>query len=198
MSKSAGEAESETRPEVLADLLILAGGTVIPARVIATWTPQEREEAVAWAAAEHLSASDNPVVRPPQPPFVLRAAEICASPALAQLAVEAWTAHREVLRYAAAAGEDGATERFAQDAVTGLLVLLGPSRRAARPSWQEAALKDLALHPEGLSAAEIMALGGQHGPSSREELHEWLRAREEDGTVEAIGFKNWRLKGTRL
>lgn len=42
--------------------------------VIETWTPAEREEARAWAAAVHLSASDNDdVVVPPEPEHVKKA-----------------------------------------------------------------------------------------------------------------------------
>jgi hypothetical protein len=196
---STEETESETRPEVLADLLSLVTGVMIPAGVIATWTPREREWAAKWAAAEHLNASDNRVTRWPQPACVKEAAELTASPALAQLAAEEWvnylTQLQESQRHVGKA--EAISIDAARRAVTGLLVLLGPSRRPEKPTWQEHALEDLALHPGGLSAAEIMALGGRNGPS-REELHEWLRAGEANGTLESAGFSNWRLKGTRL
>jgi hypothetical protein len=114
-------AQPEEDPEVLADILSLVGGVMIPAGVISTWTPAQRDMAARWAAAEHLHASDNEdVTRVPEPEFVKRAAEICASPAMAQLAVEAWV-HR---------GDDPdlttvrAVLELARDAITGLLVLL--------------------------------------------------------------------------
>lgn len=165
--------QDEVTPQALADVIGLTG-TVIPAEVIATWTRRERDAALEWAAAEHLSASDNPVRRVPQPEPVARAAEICASPALAQLAVEAWTSHREVLRYARAAGADGATEAMAQDAVTGLLALLGGERPGV--TWQDKARALLAGRPGRLRAADLMMLLGHPGPC-QEELDAWLASR---------------------
>jgi hypothetical protein len=114
--------EAETTPEALAEVISRAG-TVIPAAVIATWTQAERDRALEWAAAERLSAPGSPVTRVRQPDAVRRAADICASPVMAQLAVEEWTRHREALRYAWGAADD--TEQKAQAALTGLIVLLG-------------------------------------------------------------------------
>jgi len=128
---AAREDGEEVTPQVLSDLLSLTASTVIPPEVIATWTSREREEAVAWAAAEHLSASDNPVKRLSQPGFVQRTAEICASPALAQLAAESWTGYLDLLRQSEPGVRpteflNGAGEaaEIARDAITGLLVLL--------------------------------------------------------------------------
>lgn len=124
--------DGELTPEVIADIVCLASGTVIPAQVIATWTPAERELAVQWASAEHLSASDNEdVKRIPEPGFVTRTAEICASPAMAQLAVESWVQYLEVLhqsepgiRSAEHLNGAGEAAEAAREAITGLLVLL--------------------------------------------------------------------------
>jgi len=123
----AGEDGEAVTPQVLSDLMSLAGGTVIPPEVIATWTDGEREQAAQWAAAEHLSASDNPVIRVPQPEVVRRAAEICASPALAQLAVESWRDAGRRLEESGFTFDDESAHALAvagQDAITGLLVLL--------------------------------------------------------------------------
>jgi len=196
------EAEkTETIPEVLADILSLVAGVMIPAEVIATWTTQEREQAAKWAAAEHLHASDNDVRRIPQPLFVARAADICASPAMAQIAVESWVMAKEKLESSGAACAEDLLEdteplvQAAQDAITGLLVLLkSQPQEDRRLRWQEIALENLAKHPEGLRAAELMALSGRHGPSSREVLHAWLQEGEASGTLEHAGFRTWRLK----
>ena len=189
--------ETETRPEVLADILSLVAGVMIPAEVIATWTTAERKDACEWAAAEHLHASDNDdVQRVPQPLFVHRAAEVCGNPAMAQIAVESWLTCKEMVRSPGLL-EDPAESAIAgaQMAITGLLVLLkGQPQEDRRLRWQEAALENLAKHPEGLSAAELMALSGRHGPSSREVLHAWLCAGEASGTLEHAGFRTWRLK----
>jgi hypothetical protein len=187
--------EAETSPEVLADILSLVTNVMIPAGVIATWTVREREQAVKWAAAEHLSASDNDdVKRAPQPPFVARAAELAASPALAQLAVEAWTQYREQGEFSS--GWEDVYE-MAQGAVTGLLVLLGGRQPSAATAWQQKALSALAQHPGGLASADLMALSGQHGPS-REALHAWLRDGEASGTLEHYGYATWKLSGPAL
>jgi hypothetical protein len=120
-------AQPEEDPEVLADILSLVGGVMIPAEVISTWTVTERARAARWAAAEHLHASDNEdVQRVPEPGFVKRAAEICASPAMAQLAVENWTAWLAGVQESAEGAGPRTTEAvsIARDAITGLLVLL--------------------------------------------------------------------------
>jgi hypothetical protein len=116
-------------PQLIAGLLLLVlDAPGIPAEVIATWTPAEREQAVKWVSAEHLSASDNDdVERVPQPGFVTRAAEICANPVIAQLAVEAWLRHREEIALSADATSSWAASvaaARAQSAIAGLLVLL--------------------------------------------------------------------------
>jgi hypothetical protein len=116
--------DGEVTPEVLADIISLANGVMIPPEVVATWTPAERELALKWASAEHLHASDHHAVRRvPEPGFVTRAEELTSSPALAQLAVEAWVRAKEELEHGWA-GESLVDVRAAQDAITGLLVLL--------------------------------------------------------------------------
>jgi hypothetical protein len=135
IEKAAGSIEDgeAVTPQVLSDLMPLAGGTVIPPEVIATWTDGEREQAASWASAEHLSASDHPVIRVPQPEVVRRAAEICASPALAQLAVESWRDAGNRLEQSGFTFDDESAHALAvagQDAITGLLVLL---RTAGQP-----------------------------------------------------------------
>lgn len=129
----AGEQGEETPLQVVADLISLAGLSV-PQEVIATWTRGEREVAAAWAASEHLTASDNTgIARRAVPPYVARASEICASPAQAQLALEAWARCKEDLVHAPAGSSVpdrlDATARAAQDAITGLLSLLGGGER---------------------------------------------------------------------
>jgi hypothetical protein len=124
--------DGEVTPEVLADIISLASGTMIPAEVIATWTVAERELATRWASAEHLHASDHHAVkRLPEPGFVTRAAELTSSPALAQLAVESWVQYLEMLHqsepgFRSAEHLNGAGEaaEAGRDAITGLLVLL--------------------------------------------------------------------------
>lgn len=111
----------KSSPQVVSDILSQACETVIPPEVTALWTADERDRAVAWAGAEYLSASDHEdVQRVPKPAFVERAEEICASPAQAQLAVEAWTARDSRADFmkggAAVAGQ-------ARDALSGLVVL---------------------------------------------------------------------------
>lgn len=116
--------DGEVTPEVLADIICLANGVMIPPEVIATWTTAERDQALRWASAEHLHASDHHAVkRVAEPGFVARAAELTSSPALAQLAVEAWVRAKEELEHGWA-GESLVDVRAAQDAITGLLVLL--------------------------------------------------------------------------
>jgi hypothetical protein len=129
MSSFSPEGIADLEPQVLADMISLVTGGMIPSGVIATWTPHEREEAAEWAAGEHLSASDNTGVRRvPRPEFVRRAVEITQSPAVAQLAVEAWALHKEDLEHGGAWDDQDhrelATRQAAQDAITGLLVLL--------------------------------------------------------------------------
>jgi hypothetical protein len=126
--KAGGTLAGDASPEVIADILGLAA-RVIPPEVIATWTPAERERAAGWASAENFSADGNLAQRVPEPPFLARAAEICASPTLAQLAVEAWTARLTHLEGGEHPGaelhyEHGITMMTARDAITGLLVLL--------------------------------------------------------------------------
>jgi hypothetical protein len=124
---ASGSAQPEEDPEVLADILSLVGGVMIPAEVIAVWTPADRKLAAKWAAAEHLHASDNEdVQRIPEPGFVKRAAEICASPAMAQLAVENWTSWLAGVQESAGGAGPRTTGAIgiARDAITGLLVLL--------------------------------------------------------------------------
>lgn len=107
-------------PQVMSDLLSLVEETVIPPEVIATWTPAERVLAAKWAGAEYGNASDVPVKRLPEPGFVTRAAEICGSPALAQLAVEAWTGRPSQFDYM---DNPEKLAAMAQDALTGLIVI---------------------------------------------------------------------------
>ena len=55
--------------DILRDILLLVGLSFTPEE-IATWTPEQRQQAERWAAAEHLYASDNPVKRLPRPSFL--------------------------------------------------------------------------------------------------------------------------------
>ena len=55
--------------EALSDLLLLANVTRSPATV-AEWSPEQRALAYEWAAAVHLSASDNDVEVPERPEFL--------------------------------------------------------------------------------------------------------------------------------
>lgn len=187
--------EEETSLEVLADILSLAVSVTIPAAVLATWTARERDQALEWAAAEHLSASDNPVTRLPQPELVRRAAEICASPALAQLAVEAWTRHKEVCEEAQPVeSPEWVSARMAQDAVTGLLVLLGDRRaEGERPPWQDSAVGIMWRHPEGLTSTDLAGVLGSACPPA-EELHDWLSEGGRSGLLTPLmSGQAWRL-----
>jgi hypothetical protein len=108
-------------PDVLSSLLMLVEPAVIPPEVIATWTTGQRAEVQDWAAAEHLIASDNNDVKPREKPDLLdRAAEISSSPAMAQLAVEAWTGRPSQFDYM---DNPEKLTAMAQDAITGLVVL---------------------------------------------------------------------------
>jgi hypothetical protein len=62
-------AESPRNDRVLADLLSLVEVTVSPATVN-TWTDKQYDQAEQWAAATHLSASDNDVSIPQRPAFL--------------------------------------------------------------------------------------------------------------------------------
>jgi hypothetical protein len=191
--------EAGASPELIADVIGLAG-TAVPAAVIATWTEAEREQALEWAAAEHLSASDNPVRRRGQPRLVARAAEIAASPVLAQLAVESWTACREETRRYGFDDADSAllgVESAAQDAVTGLIVLLGGRRREEKehPEWQHSAIGIMWLHPEGTRETDLAAMLGSSCPP-REKLAAWLEAGGGEGLLDPVfqgGETAWRL-----
>jgi hypothetical protein len=185
--------ENDLHPQVTSDLLSLVMQPAIPAEVIATWTPREREEAARWASAGHLAASDNfRVKRLPQPGFVARAAEICGSPAKAQLAVEAWTQYRE--RGEFSAGWQDVYE-VAQDAVTGLLALLGsrPAPGTAVP-WRRAVLEVLRANPEGMRMVDLMGLLGTACPP-QEVLEDWLARGHADGWVRRPGADSWALEG---
>lgn len=57
---------------VLRDLLLVVCVTVSEAAVEG-WTPEQRKQAEEWAAATHLSASDNDVTVPPRPEFLAEA-----------------------------------------------------------------------------------------------------------------------------
>lgn len=187
--------ETETSPEVLADILSLVTSVMIPAGVIASWTAQEREQAVKWAAAEHLSASDNEVLgRWVQPACAREAAELASNPVLAQLAAEEWVNYLTQLQESQRhiGQEEAMSLGAARRAITGLLVLLGDRQPPAPPAWQQKALSALAQHPEGLASADLMALSGQHGPSS-EALHDWLRDGEASGKLEHSGYATWKL-----
>lgn len=60
----------EVTPVNVADMLALVG-VDSHLGVIATWTPEQQREAFTWAAATHLSASDNTDVEiPPRPEFL--------------------------------------------------------------------------------------------------------------------------------
>lgn len=183
--------ETELTPQVVADLVAVAAGVMIPAGVTATWTAAEREEAAAWAAAEHLSASGSPVKRVPQPPFVHRTLDVVRNPAMAQAAVESWLSCKETARVPGML--DDPVESVitgAQMAITGLLALLGE-----RPlTWQEQAMEVLAAHPEGVRPADLFALLGRSCPSG-DALHEWLLRGWENGTLGHPCGGTWALKG---
>lgn len=66
------EGGGEDAIAILQDLLLLAGVRV-PLSAIAGWTGEQFRAAEEWAAAEHLHASDNPVVRMPKPEHVTAA-----------------------------------------------------------------------------------------------------------------------------
>lgn len=189
MSERAGEAQEAT-PETLAYIIGLAG-TVIPAEVIATWTQAERDDALAWAAAERLSASDNEgVERVPQPLFVHRAAEVCASPAMAQVAVDSWITCKEMVRVPGLTGDPAESAiAGAQMAITGLIVLI----RAGTRDWQTLAGKILGSRPGGIRSVDLFALLGKAAPSRRE-FEEWLTAGEEIGAFKAVFPDTWRLR----
>jgi hypothetical protein len=200
----AEETDNETSPEVLADILSLATGVMIPAAVVATWTSNERAEAVEWALAEHLHASGNQVKRLPQPDLAKRTVEICASPAMAQLAVENWVKAKEQIEQsrASCAGElledTGPLVAAAQAAITGLLVLLSGSQQdeGERPGWQDTAIGAMWRHPAGLRAADLAAmLGGRCPP--REALHAWLEEGEREGLLARSGMTAWKLAWTK-
>lgn len=196
--------EPAVSPQVLSDMLSLVlGGKSIPPSVVATWTPRERETAAEWAAAEHLGASDSPVQRLEKPELVRRSAEICASPAVAQLVTEAWALHKERLEHGGYWDDQDArelaTQQAAQDAITGLLVLLdGDSRRqeAGRLAWRETAGRALRMHPGGLRTVDLMAMLGTGCPSA-EALETWLRGQEATGAIAWGPGRGWRLKGAR-
>lgn len=117
-------------PQVLSDLLLLVSSQPIPPEVIALWTVDEREVAGQWAAAEHLSASDNPVKRMPKPNHVERAEEICASPVQAQLALEAWAGRNSESAWMM---NPASVARMAREALTGLVVLMATRWPASVP-----------------------------------------------------------------
>lgn len=60
---------------ILTDLLSLTHAT-IPLSIVETWTQAERSEAVEWASAEVLDASDNDITVPPMPACVAAALKI--------------------------------------------------------------------------------------------------------------------------
>jgi hypothetical protein len=182
--------EVTVSPQVLSDMISLVANVTVPAAVIATWTPRERNEAAGWASAEHLSASDNAVKRLPLPLLVARAVDIASSPAVAQLAVEGWVLHKERLEYGSGEAVMDAPQ-VAQEAITGLLVLLGDEQRPA--TWQARARAILGAHPEGVTPADLMALLGGSGPA-RDELHQWLEAGWADGTLGHPRGSTWTLK----
>jgi hypothetical protein len=196
MSSAGRTEENEMSPEALADILSLTTGVMIPAVVIATWTQAERDDdALEWAAAEHLSASDNAGVRRvPQPPFVHRAAEVCASPAMAQVAVDSWITCKEIVRVPGVTGDPAESAiAGAQMAITGLLVLLGPGWQAERPTWQRQALEVLGEHPEGVRAIDLFALLGRAVPSQHA-LEEWLAAGQSTGILAQVAHEVWAVR----
>lgn len=201
--------EQETTPEVLRDLIAVAAGVMIPGPVIATWTPAERREAEEWAASEHLRASDNTGIRRRKyPRLVQEAVVLAANPAMAQLAVEAWTDRKEsISRDAAAFGRDhvsvnsahasalhAETIGIAQAAITGLLVLLDGESSGPTSPWTKA-LAVLGSHPDGILAKDLSVLLGRMAPH-QEALDEWLEAGLTSGTLERTP-SGWRIRGTQ-
>jgi hypothetical protein len=59
-------------PDVVRDLLLIAGDHDVPLDVISGWTQVERDAVAAWAAAVHVGASDHDDVQVPPMPAVLR------------------------------------------------------------------------------------------------------------------------------
>lgn len=189
--------EQETTPEVLRDLIAVVTGVMIPAPVIATWTPAERREAEEWAASEHLRASDNTGIRRRKyPRHVQEAVVLAANPGMAQLAVEAWMNHKEQFERALGISLSPHRETIvvAQAAITGLLVLLDGESGAVTP-WMKA-LAIMGSHPEGISARDLSVLLGKHAPH-QEALDEWLDAGLASGTLERVGRQDWRIRVTQ-
>lgn len=62
-------AQNPAPPSLLEDLLGLVGYDV-SAKVISEWCLLWRVQAEVWAVCEHVSASDNPVLRHPRPGFL--------------------------------------------------------------------------------------------------------------------------------
>jgi hypothetical protein len=86
-------ADREPAPtEVVRDLLLLCGVSV-PVEIVAAQTPQDRLMAQRWAAAEHMSASDNPVRRKPKPAWVSLFEVLEADPDPSATAVGRWSEH---------------------------------------------------------------------------------------------------------
>lgn len=191
-------------PQALADLLSLVlDDAVIPAPVIATWTPRDRDDAERWAAAEHLRASDHPVRTSAAPDLVTRTAGICGSRALAQLAVEEWMQAKEQMEEGAFDSWDEMADvlaRAGQDAVTGLLVLLGgqgdPARVIAREqAWQGRAREILASSPGGMTVADLVMLLGRDCPLAGD-LDDWLVQGNRTGLLDNPVPRFWRMRKT--
>jgi hypothetical protein len=194
MGARSGKTRTETPLQVVSDLISLVNGVMIPPGVIATWTPAEREEAARWASGEHLAASDNTGVRrTEQPGFVALATGITANPALAQLAVEGWAQHKQLLEEGGDFDDQDARElataEAAQAAITGLLVLL----ESRAPAWQAQAARLLRDHREGIRTIDLFALLGRAVPS-KEALDRWLVAGEDAGTLEEMLPGTWRAR----
>jgi len=64
-----GDDDPGDDPAVVRDLLLVAGDDV-PLEVISGWSSGQRTEVADWAAAEHLHASDNDVMRLRRPPVL--------------------------------------------------------------------------------------------------------------------------------
>lgn len=184
--------EVTVSPQVLADLIGTVTGMMIPAGVIATWTPRERELAAGWAGAEHLAASDNAgIERTEMPDLVALATGVAASPATAQLAAEGWMLHKERLERGEGSWGDQderelETQRAAEAAITGLLVLLDEKQ----PSWRQEALLLLGQHPEGVRQIDLFALLGRSVPSQHA-LDTWLAAGQAMGVLTQVSPGVW-------
>jgi hypothetical protein len=80
-----------TRPEILRDLLLIAGISV-PIEIVASQTPQDRAMAARWAAADRLAAPGGRRYRP-KPAWLLMFEALSAEQEPSQAAVGRWNSN---------------------------------------------------------------------------------------------------------